>query len=206
MKAIQSAAVALLLLLSGNTFAAYAVYVFESGGNVVASGSGRMNMAALTPAGNGPLFSVVIPSAALIFTGTAGTVEAYMGVSGPPMLGAGGPVLADTSSGDMVGLDGMMAPGFVFAPLGYVSGSALASSATWTGTSLASLGLTPGSYTWTWGAGPTADSFTVHVGIAPPAAPASIPTLSEWGLAILSALMAGWAMRHRLPRRRNKAA
>lgn len=94
----------------------------------------------------------------------------------------------------MVGLDSTM-PGFVFAPAGYVSGSALTSSATWTATSLASLGLTPGTYLWTWGTGPTADSFTVHIGIAPPA---SIPTLSEWGLLVLAVLMAGWAMHHRL--------
>lgn len=55
MKTIQSAVVALLLLLSGNTFAAYTLYFFESGGNVVASGSGSMNLGALSPAGSGPL-------------------------------------------------------------------------------------------------------------------------------------------------------
>src|SRR3989344_735340 len=123
MKTIQSAAVALLLLLSGNTFAAYTLYFFESGGNVVASGSGSMNLGALSPAGSGPLSPGVIASAGLVFTGTAGTVDAYLGISGP-----------------------------------------------------------------------TADSFTVHIGIAPPA---SIPTLSEWGLLVLAVLMAGWAMHHR---------
>lgn len=194
MKTIQSAAVALLLLLSGNTFAAYTLYFFESGGNVVASGSGSLNLGALSPAGSGPLSPGVIASAGLVFTGTAGTVDAYLGISGPPAFGGGGPVGANAGSGDMVGLDSTM-PGFVFAPAGYVSGAALTSSATWTATSLASLGLTPGTYLWTWGTGPTADSFTVHIGIPPPA---SIPTLSEWGLLVLAVLMAGWAMHHRL--------
>src|SRR3989338_4609048 len=73
MKTIQSAAVALLLLLSGNTFAAYTLYFFESGGNVVASGSGSMNLGALSPAGSGPLSPGVIASAGLVFTGTAHT-------------------------------------------------------------------------------------------------------------------------------------
>lgn len=33
--------------------------------------------------------------------------------------------------------------------------------------SIASVGLTPGQYVWTWGSGPTADTYTVNVLPAP---------------------------------------
>jgi len=36
-------------------------------------------------------------------------------------------------------------------PTGYTSGSALTTSETWNNTTLAGLGLTDGTYTWTWG-------------------------------------------------------
>lgn len=63
------------------------------------------------------------------------------------------------------------------------------------GATIASLGLTPGTYTWTW----AGDSFTVNVGMAPPAV-ASIPTLSEWGMILLSlalAVFGVWSLRCR---------
>lgn len=196
MKAIPSMAVALLLGLSGNTFAAYTVHLLESGGNVVANGSGSLNLTALTPAGSGPLSAGVVPSPGLIFVGGPALVNASMGLSGPPSFGSGLGRGADAASGDMVGLDSF-APGFVFTPLGYVSGSPLSSSATWNSASLASLGLTPGTHTWNWGSGPTADSFTVQIGAAPAA---SVPTLSSGGMLILCGLMAGWATRQRRAR------
>jgi hypothetical protein len=52
-------------------------------------------------------------------------------------------------------------------PNGYVSGSPLSATSTYTSQTFASLGLTPGTYTWTWGSGPTADSFTVQIGAVP---------------------------------------
>ena len=201
MKAIQSVVAALALLVSGNTFAAHTLYFFESGGDVIASGSGSLNVTALAPAGSGPLLPIIIPGAALVFTGPAGTGNAYAGISGPSTLGAGfGVFPATTASGDIVGLDGGMFPGFVFTPASYVSGSPLATSATWPATTLAGMDLTPGTYTWTWGTGSSADSYTIHVGVTPPST--AIPTLSEWGRVALLVLMAGvgfatLAVRHR---------
>ena len=49
-------------------------------------------------------------------------------------------------------------------PLGYVSGAPLASaSATFSGATLASLGLTQGTYAYNWGSGGSADSLTVNI-------------------------------------------
>jgi hypothetical protein len=102
-------------------------------------------------------------------------------LAGPASFGTGlATTNADVVSGGLVGI------------LGSTSGqSPMASSATWNGASFASLELTPGTYTWTWGTGSAADTFTVQIGMPPPAAaaPAAVPTLSLAGLAALSALI-----------------
>jgi hypothetical protein len=58
--------------------------------------------------------------------------------------------------------------GFIYVPAGYVSGSSLSATDTWYANStLAGLGITPGTYTWTWGSGAHADSLTINAGSAP---------------------------------------
>ena len=54
----------------------------------------------------------------------------------------------------------------LFVPQGYISGTSLASTNTWANQSFASLGLTPGTYTWTWGSGAHADRFILQIGPA----------------------------------------
>ena len=39
----------------------------------------------------------------------------------------------------------------------------LSDTATWDDTTISGLGLTPGTYTWTWGSGATADSFVINI-------------------------------------------
>jgi hypothetical protein len=80
-------------------------------------------------------------------------------------------------------------------PEGYVSGTALSGSATFAGQTLASLGLLPGTYVYTWGCGvgadcPTSlvsdDSLTVHIGTI-------IPEPSTWALMALGFGLLGGA-------------
>lgn len=188
---LKLAAAAALLCLGQSAMAAYTVNVTEVGGNVVASGSGSINTAAL-PLVSSAAIPVVRGGQALLYIG--GTPHAFSQMDLSPFASITGPasfgtLLVDTEpdavSGGFVGVDGTAAR--LFVPHGYVSQSPMASSATWNGKTIASLGLTPGSYTWTWGAGPTADSFTL---VIPAPAPASIPTLSEWALIGLSSLLA----------------
>ena len=47
-------------------------------------------------------------------------------------------------------------------PSRYGSGN-LSNSATWSNATFASLGLTPGTYVWTWGSGEHQDSFTLNI-------------------------------------------
>jgi len=47
--------------------------------------------------------------------------------------------------------------------MGYVSDTALSSSATWLNNTFASLGLTPGTYVWTWGDGGANERFVLDI-------------------------------------------
>jgi hypothetical protein len=51
-------------------------------------------------------------------------------------------------------------------PSGYISNTALLDSSTYDNATFASLGITPGTYTWTWGTGVHADSFTINAGVS----------------------------------------
>ena len=62
-------------------------------------------------------------------------------------------------------------------PFGYVSGSALSDTDTYFGYTFAEAGLTPGTYNYTWGSGPTADSLTINIGTPVPE-PAAAATLA----------------------------
>ena len=68
-------------------------------------------------------------------------------------------------------------------PQGYVSGTDLGiSTDTWNNQTLSSLGLTPGTYTWTWGTAPHADSLALQITVPEPA---SFSLLAIAGLAML---------------------
>ena len=57
----------------------------------------------------------------------------------------------------------------VSVPTGYVSGTALSDSATYSNTTLATLGVTPGTYVWTWGTSAN-QNFTLEIPSFPPPA------------------------------------
>ena len=52
----------------------------------------------------------------------------------------------------------------LFVPLGYVSGAALSDSMTFNNATFASLGVTPGTYVWSWGTGLPNQNFTLMIG------------------------------------------
>jgi len=71
----------------------------------------------------------------------------------------------------------------------------LDSGAAWTGETLAGLGVTPGTYTWTWGNGADADSFTLNAGEAPPS---GVPEPASLGLLATGLIGLGLGARRRL--------
>jgi hypothetical protein len=84
----------------------------------------------------------------------------YSGFTGPASFGSRGFTLPSSGSGDSVDIDGTFE--ILSVPLDYVSERALSDNSTYDNRTFGSLGVTPGTYVWTWGSGATADSFTQH--------------------------------------------
>jgi hypothetical protein len=153
--------------------ASYVATVVQEGSDVVATGSGTLNLASLTIIpGTFTTQASVQPNIGLLFLGEPMEefISSYTGVSGPSSFGNGNSdIFADAGSGGIVGVDETTPLGMrvITVPGGYVSGTALSETSTWTNQTFSSLGLTPGTYIWTWGSGASADSFTLDVAPEP---------------------------------------
>jgi hypothetical protein len=135
----------------------------QVGANVVANGSGAFNLTGLIFNGSTNASSAINPSIGAIQTGAPGFIDVWSGfTTGPTSFGSGNLSVANTASGDLVGSVPTFG-GNLFVPQGYLTGD-LSSSATWNNASFASLGLTPGTYVWTWGNGLPNQSFTLVIG------------------------------------------
>ncbi|WP_165067196.1 PEP-CTERM sorting domain-containing protein [Paludisphaera rhizosphaerae] len=183
-------ALALGLNLGGDVRASFIVNMTQVGNDVVATGSGSINYTGLSLTFTGQTVAEIIPQSSFVLIGGVGggsftPMNIYSGVSASPAsFGSGGMALASNSSGDLAGIYAPLRE--LFLPVGYTSGASLTSSAVWTGQTLASLGLTTGTYTWTWGSGANADSYTLIVGgTAAVPEPASLAMLGLGGLTVL---------------------
>jgi hypothetical protein len=174
-----------------------------SGFDVVATGSGSLDIAGLTKNGGGTTTtSFVFPSGAELAIGAGNTVtlasiDVYKVISGPTSLGPSGiPTHTSSGTGDEVGIQpgNGTTTGNLFVPAGYVSGNPLSDTGIFDNTTLAGLGLTPGTYTYTWGSGANADSLVVEIGIATTPLPAALPLFAT-GLGGLGLL--GWRRRRK---------
>jgi hypothetical protein len=187
---LMMAATLLTLSLGGPASAGYVINLTETGGNVVATGSGTINITDLAFGSGGGNFSpVLVPNGGEALFGLPHSdIDLYDTPVGPASFGIGGHFAADSGTGDFVGiLPISSSPIFdeLAVPRNYVSGSMLQSSATWSGSTFASLGLTPGTYTWTWGTGADADFFTMNIGVASVPEPSSL-LLAAAGLGIVA--------------------
>ena len=162
---------------------AYTVTLEQVGSNVVATGGGALDLTGLTFEQN---FLNAPPQIqanfSLMITGPGGANQSqYVGFTGPTNFGSGDLVFADTGSGDGVGIFGTS----IIVPQGYISGAALSSSATFNNATLASLGATPGFYSWTWGDGEN-QFFALEIGsVGVPGVPDGGSTVSLLGCALL---------------------
>jgi hypothetical protein len=169
---LACAASAILIIISSPAQAVpYVVTLQQVGPNVVATGSGALDLTGLSYAVTGAGGSGMEPSAAFIITGTYNEPDdLYRGsISGPTSFGSGGFDFANrsTATGGLVGIAPVpfgVAP-TVYVPGGYVSNSLVSDSATYDSATFSSLGVTPGTYVWNWGTGPD-QNFTLEIGSA----------------------------------------
>jgi hypothetical protein len=146
--------------------AAYIVTLAQVASNVVATGSGTIDLTGLSSEGAS---TKIILDQAFITTAPAGVgqYDAYTGFTGPASFGPGGQTLASSGRGDFVGLDDV--DNFLLVLSGYVSGSVLSDSSTYADQTFSGLGVTPGVYTWTWGSTAADDSFSLIIEVPEPA-------------------------------------
>src|SRR5439155_14422727 len=91
--------------------------------------------------------------------------------NGPLGFGDGDTALANSGTGDLVGIlrsIRLQGSRVLTVPRGYVSGTALSDSAIYSDASLATLGVTPGTYVWKWGTGAN-QNFTLQIKTPGPA-------------------------------------
>ena len=168
---------------------AYTVTLEQIGSNVVANGSGAINLTGLSFLASGTQGGGILqPPIGAITTGTtdSANVTIFSGFSGPTSFGSGNGDIASSGSGDRVGIVGLF--GQLSVPDGYVSGAALLSSATWNNATFASLGVTPGTYVWSWGTGLPNQNFTLIIGGAGVPDGGSTVSLLGFGLVGLAVL------------------
>jgi hypothetical protein len=162
--------------------ATFMATIEQVGTNVVVTGNGTINFTGLMQLDGGGFIAGMIPNAGVLAL-ASGDVKSFTGVSGPS-FGSGEDTLADSSGGDAVGIfGGVFGSGTVIVPRGYVSGDPLLAQSTYSNANFASLGITPGTYIYTWGTGADADRFTLLIG--GPGVPDGGSTVSLLGSALL---------------------
>lgn len=179
-----------LMALANPARAALTIDIQQFGGDVVASASGSLDLSGLslvTSSGSTSI-ALVYPSAGTIAVGTPGSSTVYTGFSTIGSLGSGSFTAANSYTGTLTEAD--KADGYIFLPHNYSSGTQLNGTATWTSTTLSTLGLTTGSslvYSW------SGDSITVNV-LTPVPEPA-MAMLPAFGTLLLLAI---WQRRRNL--------
>lgn len=170
--------------------AAVTINLVETGDNVVATFSGTLNFGSLFPTGPGSASgSFINPSLSAFTLGaipeSTGNATTYVGsITAPASFGTGEAASASTSSGDYLRVSSVLHFSTDRLNAGFSNGDAVSGSSTWLNHSFASLGLTEGSYTWTW----SGDSIVMNV--------SAVPEPSAYA-AILGGLILGGVMTRR---------
>lgn len=160
----------------GNAQAEYIANIEQVGSNVVVTGSGTLDLTGLSFSDTGAFSSGIVPAQSVLGVGAPSrdAVDVYSGFSGPANFGSGGgEVPSDSGTGDKVAIEAFLNE--LAVPAGYVSGTSLADSSTYDNATFASLGLTPGTYVYSWNPGPTDDTFVINVGVSAVPVPGTLP-------------------------------
>ncbi|MCP4590211.1 MAG: PEP-CTERM sorting domain-containing protein [bacterium] len=155
-------ALTVALLTGGAASAGVIVTVEETGGDVVMTGGGTLDLSLATGGLVDSFFPVIADDMLFVGQSDPGQLFGLVNFAGPGFVGSGPYTSADSWTGDIIGIltGGHGGGGALAVPFGYVSGDPLGpSTATYTGETFASLGLTEGSYTWTWDTAVRSDDF-----------------------------------------------
>ena len=139
------------------------VTITQVGSDVVWSGSGSFNLAALTSAGPGSIGGGYQSGQAIWAIGPSAPIDEYSGtITYPASFGTSNVVVTSTSGstfGILPGGSGRL----LYVPSGYVSNTNISGTATYANKTIAEAGLTPGTYTWSWGSGANTSTLVMTI-------------------------------------------
>jgi hypothetical protein len=195
----------LITVFSGPAEADIVITATQEGGDVIVTGGGTLNLTGLGGSSPASIPGLLWPDLAIAAVGppTAHPIDQYdtiTNVTGPSSFGSGSEDIPASGSGQTFGFEFFSTPPpteiFLWVPSGYKSGATLSGSSTYANATFSSLGLTPGTYQWTWGSGDTAGSVTLQIGVPEPST--AILALSG---AVAFIIAYGWSRRRRAQRR-----
>jgi hypothetical protein len=188
------AALALSVVAAPGAQATYLVKFEQLGANVEEEGGGSLDTTDLSVGSNLVNNSpFVAPGDGDFESGAANGPLALFGlVTGPKNFGAGEPTPASSSGGGAFGISGG-ALGVLLLPPAYASGTPFSEFSVYNDATLASLGLIPGLYVWSWGSGADADTFTIDVVAGPGSHASPVPEPSTWAIMLLGFAGLGYA-------------
>lgn len=176
----------LALMAAFNAHAVFNVYFYESGSDVLVQGTGSINTTGLALAAASVSCNDFAITGNTICLGTGSALTQSVGAFAETWSITSLSFTAITS-GDPVSLSNTS----LNLPGGYTSGAPLSNNATFVGQTLASMGMTPGTTTLNL----PNDTIVFNFGAAPPPPPpapatvVSVPTLSEYAMLTMAALM-----------------
>ena len=173
-------------LVSNPANATVIININQVGADVVATTSGTLDLTGLTLIFHaiGLANGSINPSVGF-FRSTGGPVDVYDGATGPISFGTG-PNQNNVGIGDAFALETYYHK--VFVPVGYVSGSLLAATSTFQGQTLASLGVTKGSYLFST----PNDTITLSIGSI-----SAVPEPASWAMMLAGFGAMGASIRYR---------
>jgi hypothetical protein len=148
--------------------AAFTFTVQQNGPDVEVDGNGALQLGGLSPVGSNSNTVATVEAQFGSLANLNGGFDIYEGFAGPISFGTGGGALATILGGDVIGIYAI--GNDLFVPAGYVSGTQLATSFTFENQTLATLGLTPGTYVYSWGGQTFGDTLTIEI-LAPTGVP-----------------------------------
>jgi hypothetical protein len=161
-------ALAALIWAAPDARATFVINVTQDGPNLDFSGSGSLNLTGATYHGTSNPMSYYFPIFGELVLGSDpgdNVVSDSYAITGPSTFGttyAGGDFSSGT--GGRVGFN--MSAGDVYVPLGYISGTDLSSTDVLDGQTFATLGVSPGTYTWSL----PNDQIILNIGVPEPRA------------------------------------
>ena len=177
----------LLLTTASAADAAMILRLEEVGGDVVVRGSGSINTAGLTLVESLDNYNNIFTAIQLYVgpatTGVGVSVDQWSGLMGPSAISTDDLLAIDPDSvtGNLFGIvsnDGSGTGGagkpLLVLPRSYVSGAALSGTTQFNSQTFATMGITPGTLTWTAGSGASTDTVTITTDAEPVPAPLGV--------------------------------